>query len=146
MSDPILSQDSVRLADGPVSRDDAIRAAGAILVERGAVEPAYVDAMLEREGSVSTYMGNFLAIPHGTNDAKDAIKASALSFIRYPDAVDWNGDEVRFVVGIAGIDNEHLEILSKIAIIFSDDDEVAKLVAAGSAEELYALLGEVNEG
>ena len=146
MSDPILSQDSVRLADGPVSRDDAIRAAGAILVERGAVEPAYVDAMLEREGSVSTYMGNFLAIPHGTNDAKDAIKASALSFIRYPDALDWNGDEVRFVVGIAGIDNEHLEILSKIAIIFSDDDEVAKLVAAGSAEELYALLGEVNEG
>ena len=146
MSDPILSQDSVRLADGPVSRDDAIRAAGAILVERGAVEPAYVDAMLEREGSVSTYMGNFLAIPHGTNDAKDAIKASALSFIRYPEALDWNGDEVRFVVGIAGIDNEHLEILSKIAIIFSDDDEVAKLVAAGSAEELYALLGEVNEG
>ena len=146
MSDPILSQDSVRLADGPVSRDDAIRAAGAILVERGAVEPAYVDAMLEREGSVSTYMGNLLAIPHGTNDAKDAIKASALSFIRYPDALDWNGDEVRFVVGIAGINNEHLEILSKIAIIFSDDDEVAKLVAAGSAEELYTLLGEVNEG
>ncbi|WP_419818456.1 PTS sugar transporter subunit IIA [Glaciibacter flavus] len=146
MSDPILSQDSVRLADGPVSRDEAIRAAGAILVERGAVEPAYVDAMLEREGSVSTYMGNFLAIPHGTNDAKDAIKASALSFIRYPEALDWNGDEVRFVVGIAGIDNEHLEILSKIAIIFSDDDEVAKLVAAGSAEELYTLLGEVNEG
>lgn len=145
MSSQILRADAVRLADAVVSRDDAIRAAGAILVESGAVEPAYVDAMLEREGSVSTYMGNFLAIPHGTNEAKDAITRSALSFIRYPDVVDWAGEPVRFVVGIAGIEDEHLEILSKIAIIFSDEDEVERLLAAGSAEEIHGILSEVNE-
>ncbi|KQX07919.1 MULTISPECIES: PTS sugar transporter subunit IIA [unclassified Leifsonia] len=145
MTDQILSSGAVRIADAAVGRDEAIRAAGAILVDVGSVDEAYVDAMLEREGSVSTYMGNFLAIPHGTNEAKDAIRKSGLSFTRYDQPIDWNGDEVRFVVGIAGIDNEHLEILSKIAIIFSDEDEVERLLALGSAEELYAALSEVNE-
>ncbi|WP_400996173.1 PTS sugar transporter subunit IIA [Agromyces sp. GXQ0307] len=145
MTDQILSPGDVRLAPAAASREDAIRAAGAILVEAGAVRPEYIDSMLEREGSVSTYMGNWLAIPHGTNEAKDQILRSALSFIRYDEPVDWGGEQARFVVGIAGIGDEHLEILSKIAIIFSDEDEVGKLLAAGSSDELVALLSEVNE-
>ena len=145
MTEEILPAANVRLARTAADRDDAIRAAGAILVEAGAVDPAYVDSMLEREQSVSTYMGNLLAIPHGTNDAKDAIRRSALSVIRYDEPVDWGGEEARFVVGIAEIENEHLDILSKIAIIFSDDDEVQKLVDASTAEQLHALLSEVNE-
>ena len=106
--------------------------------------PAYVDAMLERESIVSTYMGNYLAIPHGTNEAKDAILRSALSLVRYATPIDWDGDEVRFAVGIAGLNNEHLEILSKIAIVFSDEDEVQKLIDAADANELFTLLEEVN--
>jgi PTS system mannitol-specific IIA component len=145
MTDTILAPGDVRLAARAASRDDAIREAGAILVEAGAVRPDYVDSMLEREGSVSTFMGNFLAIPHGTNESKDSIQRSALSFVRYDEPVDWSGEEVRFVVGIAGIGNEHLDLLAKIATIFSDEDEVAKLLAAGSADELVALLAEVNE-
>ena len=145
MTEEILPAANVRLARRAADRDDAIRAAGAILVEAGAVDPAYVDSMLEREQSVSTYMGNLLAIPHGTNEAKDTIRRSALSVIRYDEPVDWGGEEARFVVGIAGIENEHLDILSKIAIIFSDDDEVQKLVDASTAEQLHALLSEVNE-
>ncbi|MDQ0576339.1 PTS sugar transporter subunit IIA [Agromyces albus] len=145
MTEEILPKGNVRLAPRAAHRDDAIREAGSILVEVGAVDPAYVDSMLERESSVSTYMGNFLAIPHGTNEAKDKIRRSALSVIRYDDPVDWGGEEARFVVGIAGIENEHLEILSKIAIIFSDDDAVQRLVEAGSADELHSLLSEVNE-
>jgi PTS system mannitol-specific IIA component len=145
MTEEILPEGNVRLASRAASRDDAIREAGAILVEVGAVDQAYVDSMLDREASVSTYMGNFLAIPHGTNEAKDHIRRSALSVIRYDDPVDWGGEEARFVVGIAGIENEHLEILSKIAIIFSDEDEVEKLLALGSADEHYSALSEVNE-
>ena len=145
MAEEILPEGNVRLVAGAASRDDAIREAGEILVEIGAVDRAYLDSMLEREASVSTYMGNFLAIPHGTNEAKDHIRRSALSVIRYDDPVDWGGEEARFVVGIAGIENEHLEILSKIAIIFSDDEAVARLLAAGSAQELHTLLSEVNE-
>ncbi|RWZ49974.1 PTS mannitol transporter subunit IIA [Labedella phragmitis] len=144
MSDDILTRANVVAEGSATTKDDAIREAGALLVSSGAVDPSYVDAMLEREKSVSTYMGNLLAIPHGTNESKDAIKTSALSFVRYPAPIDWDGEEVRFVVGIAGVGDEHLGILSKIAIIFSDEDEVAKLVNATDADTLYALLEEVN--
>jgi PTS system mannitol-specific IIA component len=141
----VLDASSIRLGRTARTRDDAIREAGAILVERGAVTPAYVDAMFDREATVSTYMGNFLAIPHGTNDAKDAILSSALGIVRYDEALDWAGNEVRFVIAIAGRDNEHLDILSKIAIVFSEEDDVATLLDASSPDEVLALLGDVNE-
>jgi mannitol PTS system EIIA component len=144
MSD-VLTPAHVKVPGEARSKDDAIREAGQLLVDSGAVSPAYVDAMFERERSVSTYMGNYLAIPHGTNEAKDSISRSAISVVRYDEPVDWNGNEVRFAVGIAGVENGHLEILGKIAIVFSDSDEVEKLLAAGSAEELYDLLQAVNE-
>ncbi|MFU8946025.1 PTS sugar transporter subunit IIA [Mycetocola zhadangensis] len=144
MTDQILTPENVVARGTATTKDEAIREAGALLVAAGAVKPEYVDAMLEREASVSTYMGNFLAIPHGTNEAKDAITRSALSLVRYENPIDWDGDEVRFAVGIAGLNNEHLEILSKIAIVFSDEDEVSKLVNAADANELFSLLEEVN--
>jgi mannitol PTS system EIIA component len=144
MSD-VLTPAHVKVPGAARNKDEAIREAGQILVDSGAVSPAYVDAMFEREQSVSTYMGNFLAIPHGTNEAKDSISRSAISVVRYDQPIDWNGNDVRFAVGIAGVENGHLEILGKIAIVFSDSDEVDKLLAAGSAEELYQLLHAVNE-
>jgi mannitol PTS system EIIA component len=144
MSD-VLTPSHIKVPGEARSKDDAIREAGQLLVESGAVSSAYVDAMFEREKSVSTYMGNFLAIPHGTNEAKDSISRSAISVVRYDQPIDWNGNDVRFAVGIAGVENGHLEILGKIAIVFSDSDEVDKLLAAGSAEELYELLQAVND-
>ncbi|GHD47497.1 PTS mannitol transporter subunit IIA [Mycetocola manganoxydans] len=144
MTGTILTAENIKASGSATTRDDAIREAGELLVSAGAVTPGYVDAMLEREASVSTYMGNFLAIPHGTNEAKDSITRSALSIVRYAEPIDWSGDEVRFAVGIAGLNNEHLEILSKIAIVFSDEDEVEKLLNAADANELFALLEEVN--
>ncbi|WP_308466492.1 PTS sugar transporter subunit IIA [Rathayibacter soli] len=140
----ILSESSVVAAGSATTRDDAIREAGQLLVDAGAVRPDYLDAMLAREATVSTYMGNFLAIPHGTNDAKDSIVRSALSLVRYENPIDWGGEEVRFAVGIAGLNNEHLDILSKIAIVFSDEDDVARLIDAPDAAALYRQLSEVN--
>jgi mannitol PTS system EIIA component len=144
MSD-VLTLPMIKVPGAATSKDDAIREAGQLLVDAGAVSPAYVDAMFEREKSVSTYMGNYLAIPHGTNEAKDTISRSAISVVRYDSPIDWNGNEVRFAVGIAGVENGHLEILGKIAIVFSDSDEVDRLLAASSAEEVYDLLQAVNE-
>jgi PTS system mannitol-specific IIA component len=141
----ILALSHVKVPGSATSKDDAIREAGQILVDAGAVTPAYVDAMFEREKSVSTYMGNYLAIPHGTNESKDTITRSALSVVRYDQPIDWDGNEVRFSVGVAGVEGGHLEILNKIAIVFSDTDEVEKLIAAQSAEEVYELLHAVNE-
>jgi len=144
MSDQVLKLEQVRIHPGSVSKDDAMREAASILQEAGAVTAGYYDAMQLREETVSTYMGNELAIPHGTNETKDTILASALSLVRYDGGVDWGGQPVTFVVGIAGKGDEHLEILSQIALIFSDDDEVATLKAAASPEEIFQRLSSVN--
>ena len=116
-----------------------------LLVAAGAVTPAYYDAMQDRERTVSTFMGNGLAIPHGTNETKSAILDSALSFVRYDGGIDWDGEHVTFVVGIAGKGDEHLEILSQIALLFSEDEDVARLKAAQTPEDLFRLLSTVNE-
>ncbi|AUZ88208.1 PTS mannitol transporter subunit IICBA [Arthrobacter sp. MDT1-48-3] len=140
----VLAEQSVVLNGRATTQEDAINEAGRLLVERGAVDSSYVAAMHEREKSVPTYMGNFLAIPHGTNAAKDLIKRSAVSIVRYPEGIDWNGKQVKFVVGVAGVNNEHLSILSAIARVFSDKDQVAKLDEATSVDEVLALFGKVN--
>jgi len=144
MANQVLTEQQIKIEGTATTKLEAMREASDILVAAGAVTGAYLPAMLEREESVSTYMGNYLAIPHGTNESKDAILASALSFVRYSTPIDWDGNPVRFVVGIAGIGNEHLDILSSIAIVFSDEDEVDALIAAKSAEEILDILSEVN--
>lgn len=146
MTENVLEAGRIRLDGTARSRDDAIREVGALLVDSGAVDPAYVEAMFDRERTVSTYMGNLLAIPHGTNEAKDSILRSALAIVRYDEPIDWDGNEVRFAVGIAGRGDEHLGILSAIAIVFSDEAEVAKLLEAATPAEVLDLLGDVNDG
>ncbi|MGO3136402.1 MAG: PTS sugar transporter subunit IIA, partial [Agrococcus casei] len=126
-------------------RDEAIREAAGRLVAAGAVTEDYEQAMFDREAEVSTFMGNGLAIPHGTNAAKETVLGSALTVARYPEPIDWDGNEVRFVIGIAGKDGGHLEILAKIATIFSDEAQVERLLAAEGDDELYAMLSEVND-
>ncbi|MDQ0674824.1 PTS system mannitol-specific IIC component [Pseudarthrobacter siccitolerans] len=140
----ILARESVVLNGSATTRDAAIDEAGRLLLARGAVDEDYVRAMHEREASVSTYMGSFLAIPHGTNAAKDHIRKSAVSVIRYPEGIDWNGKQVKFVVGVAGINNEHLHILSSIAKVFTNKEQVARLEAATTEDEVLELFGKVN--
>jgi mannitol PTS system EIIA component len=140
----IVTKDLIIASGSATTRDEAIREAGNLLLKADAVTPAYVEAMQEREQSISTYMGSYLAIPHGTNASKEAIRHSAVSLVRYESPIDWDGHQVRIVVGIAGVDNEHLAILSKIAIIFSDEAEAQKMLEATTVDELYQLLGDVN--
>jgi PTS system mannitol-specific IIA component len=136
----VLDLDRIKLSGDATTRDDAIREVGKLLVDAGSVTQAYADAMFDREASVSTYMGNFLAIPHGTNEAKDGIISSALAIIRYDEPIDWDGNPVRFVVGIAGKGDDHLGILSGIAIAFSDEATVEKLGAASTPQEFADLI------
>ncbi|MCB0939788.1 MAG: PTS mannitol transporter subunit IICBA [Mycobacterium sp.] len=144
-SEDALSVESIVLAGTATTRDGAIGEAGRLLVACGAVEPAYVEAMYEREGSVSTYMGNGLAIPHGTNDAKSAIKRTGISFVRYPEPIDWNGKPAEFVVGIAGAGKDHMALLTKIAGVFLNKDEVARLRQAKTPEEVREVLGNTGK-
>ncbi|BBX19797.1 PTS mannose transporter subunit IIA [Mycolicibacterium duvalii] len=139
-TDDVLPPSSVVLGGTARTAADAIDEAGALLVAAGAVEQAYVDAMHERESSVSTYMGNGLAIPHGTNEAKDCIRRTGLSFVRYAEPIDWNGKPAEFVVGIAGAGKDHMALLTRIAQVFLKPDEVARLRQATTAEEIKAIL------
>jgi mannitol PTS system EIICBA or EIICB component len=136
----VLARESIVLGGSATSRDAAITEAGNLLVAAGAVDPTYVDAMHEREKSVSTAMGNGLAIPHGTNEAKGLIHHTAISFVRYDNPVDWNGKPAEFVLGIAGTGDDHLALLSRIAETFVDQDAVAKLRAATTPDEVLAVL------
>jgi PTS system mannitol-specific IIC component len=136
----LLARESIVL-DASGDKAAAIEQAGDLLVAAGAVDTSYVRAMHERETSVSTYMGNLLAIPHGTNEAKPAIKRSAISFVRFPQGVDWNGKQVKFVIGIAGAGDDHLKLLGRIAEIFTDDAQVARLEQARTQDDVLAVLG-----
>jgi PTS system mannitol-specific IIC component len=136
----VLATDSIVLAGTATTRDGAIAEAGRLLVACGAVDPSYVDAMHDREASVSTYMGNGLAIPHGTNEAKGAIRRTAMSFVRYPEPIDWNGKPAEFVVGIAGAGQDHMALLTQIAQTFLNSGEVARLREARSVGEIQAVL------
>jgi mannitol PTS system EIICBA or EIICB component len=140
----LLSASSIVLDGGADSRDAAITRAGELLVATGAVPASYVEAMHAREESVSTYMGNLLALPHGTNEAKPTIERTALSFVRYPGGIQWKGKEVKYVIGIAAAGNDHLKLLGQIAEIFLDPAQVARLEAATSPEEVLAVLGSVH--
>ena len=145
-----LKKQDILLGQEIGSKEEAIRKAGEVLVENGYVDADYIPAMLEREEIVSPYMGNFIAIPHGTDDAKKSIKNTGISIIQIPGGVSFakpedTEDKMVFVVfGIAGKDGEHLELLSKIAIFCSEQENVIKLVNASTEEEVIELLSEVE--
>jgi PTS system mannitol-specific IIA component len=141
----ILTPETVELGASLSSRDEAIRRAGALLVANGNVDERYVESMFEREESVSTYMGNAVAIPHGTNDSKQWVTRSGLSIITVPEGVEYgDGDVAKLVIGIAGKGDEHLEILSKISLVVSEEENVEKIVNAETKEELLAIFDEVT--
>ncbi|UBH08998.1 PTS sugar transporter subunit IIA [Macrococcus armenti] len=140
----LIPTENILINQTIANRDSAIEAAGSKLIEIGAVTKDYIAAMKEREAIVSTYMGNFLAIPHGTDEAKSAVLNSGIVLIHAPEGIDWDGNEVKVVVGIAGKDGEHLDLLSQIAIVFSEEENVERVINAQSAEEINAIFNEVE--
>jgi PTS system mannitol-specific IIA component len=142
----LLDPAAVRLGEAAADRDDAIRRAGSALVETGAVQPAYVDSMLAREQSISTFVGEGVAIPHGLLEGKALINRDALSFIRFAEPVDWDGmGEVTVAIGIAAKDDGQVEVLQELASILLDPDRAAALRAASSADEVVELLRPTEE-
>lgn len=123
----ILNKNNIVLGLESVSKEEAIKRAGEILAKEGYVKEEYIQAMLEREEIVSTYIGMGVAIPHGVGEAKKEVKKSGIAVLQYPNGVKF-GDEVAYlVVGIAGVGDEHLTILSNIAMSLEDEGLVEKL-------------------
>ncbi|WP_018665387.1 PTS mannitol transporter subunit IICBA [Heyndrickxia acidiproducens] len=140
----ILPPKNVFLNQSFKNKEEAIRFAGRVLVDNGYVTESYIDEMIKREQLTSTYIGNEIAIPHGTDEAKEAILKSGITVVQVPDGVDFNGNIVRMVIGIAGKNGEHLGILSKIAETCSDMDTVKKMAEAKTVEELLSYFGSIT--
>lgn len=136
----ILSVDKVKLNATAKDKYEVIRLAGELLVNAGHVEPSYIDSMIEREDSLSTYMGGGLAIPHGTSKSKGFIKSTGLSIVQLPEGVDFGeGNIANLVIGIAAVGDDHLEILTNVGVICSDDDNLERILKASTPEELIEI-------
>lgn len=123
----ILVKDGIKLNLAPVSKEEAIQAAGELLAKLGYVDATYVSAMQEREKLTTTYMGMGVAIPHGTSQAKETVKKTGIVLLQYPEGVDFGDEKAQLVFGIAGIGDEHLDLLSKICGILEDEDVLETL-------------------
>ncbi|MBD8014341.1 PTS mannitol transporter subunit IICBA [Planococcus wigleyi] len=138
--DQLLLEENVYLGQKFRTKEEAIRFAGQALVRGGYVEESYVDEMMKREEITTTYMGNNVAIPHGTEEAKKSVLKSGFTVVQVPNGVDFNGESAKMIFGIAGKDGTHLEILSGIAVICAEQENVDQLVNAKSAKELIAII------
>jgi mannitol/fructose-specific phosphotransferase system IIA component len=136
----LLDHRAVRMGCTATGYADAINQCGSVLVEIGSVEPAYVDAMHQREASVSTYLGEGVAIPHGTDESRVHILRTSLAVLQFPDGVDWHGDDVRFCIAIAARGSEHLGVLSSLATILLEPDQVDRLRSAIDVETIVHML------
>ena len=137
MADLLVPQ-AIRLSQTAVDRDDAIRQCGLLLVELGAVDPSYVDSMLAREQSISTYIGEGVAIPHGVT--RDLVRHDALAVLQFPDGIDWGGVVVNLCIAIAARGDGHVEILGELAQVLMDPLRAKALREAVSPDIVMELL------
>lgn len=136
----VLAADAVRLGLTATDKEDALRQCGAVLVEIGAAGPEYAEAILERERSVSTYMGEGVAIPHGTDESRGYIKRTALAFLQFPAGVDWNGQNCTVCIAIASQSDEHVGILQSLAMVLTDPEKAGRLRETSDVNEVLELL------
>ena len=139
-NDEILKVENILTGLAPESKEEAIRRVGMLLHESGYVDAAYVDAMIERENLTTTYMGMGLAIPHGTSEAKTAVKKSGIAVLQYPEGVDFGDEKAHLIIGIAGVGDTHLEILAKVSEALEDEEVLERLSKSAEASEIYETL------
>jgi mannitol/fructose-specific phosphotransferase system IIA component len=136
----VLVREAIRLAQHADDKWDALRQSGALLEELGAVEKGYAAAILERERQISTYMGEGVSIPHGTDQARSLVRRTALGFLQYPDGVDWDGETVYLCIPIAASGDEHVGVLSALAEVLVDGDSAEALRTATDVDDVLARL------
>lgn len=145
-SDGVLPKQGIRLGLTAADKWDAVEQCGALLLELGAVEPEYPPTMVERERSVSTYLGEGVAIPHGTDAARALVRRTTLGVLQFPRGVDWNGGRVHLCVAIAAKGDEHITVLSALARILSEPRQAERLRTATTVEAVHQLLASVEKG
>jgi len=133
----ILKKKNIKLGLDSIKRNEAIKMAGQLLVESGYVEADYVEAMLDREKEMTTYIGQGVAIPHGVGSAKKKINKTGISILQFPDGVDFEGKTAYLVIGIAGVGNEHLKVLANLSELIEEDTTAEKLRTTADLDYIY---------
>jgi mannitol/fructose-specific phosphotransferase system IIA component len=136
----LLTQAAIRLDCNAADRLDAVRQCGAVLLEAGYIDAPYIDAMVERENTLSTYLGEGFSMPHGTNDSRRHVRRAGLAVLRFPAGVDWGGERVSVAVAVASASDEHIAILGRLATVLSDPESAARLREASDPEVVLDLL------
>ena len=138
-----LTEKDIFLGLTAQNKEEAIRFAGQKLVDNGYVKPVYIEAMLERERLTSTYLGESIAVPHGTIEAKDSVINTGIVFCQYPAGVEFGeeaDDKAKIVIGIAARNNEHLDVIAKLTNALDDPNIIAKLSSTTHFDEVLAIL------
>jgi phosphocarrier protein FPr len=139
----ILSKERISLQTSATDKKDAIRKAGELLVKTNCVLPEYVDGMLKREESMSTSLGNGVAIPHGVYENRDHILQTGISVLQLTDGVEWEeGEKVYMVIGIAASADEHVGVLSNLADVIDNEEWLAELLKTNDPDIVLKYLGE----
>lgn len=143
----ILSKERIQLNAIATDRTDAIRKAGDLLVKTGCVTPEYVDGMLKREESMSTYLGSGVSIPHGVYENKDHVLQTGISVFQLPQGVEWDedGEPVYLVIGIAASSDEHVGVLASLAEAVEDEEVLNEMIHATDPEVILKHLGKDPE-
>ena len=136
----ILTLSSIKVGAKAADKWEAIGESGALLVKGGYVKMDYVDAMMEREKVATTYLGMGIAIPHGTQNAKREVIRTGISVVQYPDGVDFDGEKAYLVIGIAGVGDEHLELLARVSEALDDEQVLEKLKSTTDPADIYEVL------
>lgn len=134
----ILSTERIQLQASAADRSDAIRQAGELLVKTGCVKPAYIDGMLAREQSMSTYLGNGVSIPHGLFENREDILQTGISVLQIPAGVEWDeeGEKAYLVIGIAASSDEHVGVLASLAEAIEDEDTTHLLITTTDPNDI----------
>ena len=132
----ILQKKNIILNCQPKAKEDIIKEIGKIFYDDGYTTEKYTQAMLDKEKVFNTAIGNAVAIPHGIEEGKCEVKKSGLVIMTFPQGTDWGGETVKLVIGIAGVGDEHIDILSNIAITCCDEDEVDEILKS-SVDDIY---------
>jgi mannitol/fructose-specific phosphotransferase system IIA component len=142
----IVSLETVRLKAQARDKQDAIRQAGELLVQVGCVQPAYVSGMLAREQTMSTYLGNGIAIPHGRDENRADICRTGISVLQFPDGVEWEpGEHAYLVIGIAAQADEHIGVLANLAEVIEDEAAADELSRATDPMQIVERLGRARD-
>ncbi len=141
MDKTMLSEKTIRLAAAYPDKEAAIRDCGRLLLEAGFVAPEYVDAMVKRDELSTTYIGNGVAVPHGTEASRAFVKKTGLAVVQVPGGVDFGkGRIAKLLVGVAALGNEHIDILTDIAQVCVDNAAMEKLLTAKTAPEVLSVI------